>query len=269
MTKMARVLITGAAGRIGAAARNSLADSRALLRLLDLSAPPDLRMNEEAVVADITDLEAFVRACEGIDCLVHLAGIPTEAEWDRLLPANVIGAYNCFEAARRAGVRRVVFASSNHATGYYPVDELLTPLSLPRPDSLYGAAKVWGEALASLYADRHGIQTCALRIGSFREKPLSKRELRTWISHRDMGQLLSRCVDAPDFHHFVAYGASGNADPLWSNGDLEHWLGYVPQDNGAEWVGEVPKDPVESAEAGRYHGGFYCEPDFKGAPRLT
>ncbi len=268
MGRMNRIIVTGAAGRIGGAARRALAPERDLLRLLDRDRATELRENEEMRIADAADLDAMVAACTGMDCLVHLAGIPTEAAWDALLPANVIGAYTAFEAARIAGVGRVIFASSNHAMGYHPASKRLDRDTLPRPDSLYGAAKVWGEALASLYADRHGLETCALRIGSFRERPLSRRELRTWISHRDMGQLLRCCVDAPAFHHFVAYGLSANDEAPWENGELNRWLGYAPEDNAGDWRDDVPDTPPDVADAERFHGGFYCVPGFKGAPRL-
>lgn len=263
-----RILITGAAGRIGSLARVALVPGRQVVRLFDRDPVAQPGPLEETVIGDIADIDALAAACAGMDCLVHLAGIPTEAPWDDLLPANVIGAYNGFEAARCAGVRRVVYASSNHAVGFHSTDHDLDCNSLTRPDSLYGAAKVWGEALASLYADRHGLETCALRIGSFRERPLSQRELKTWISHRDMGQLLRCCVDAPAFHHFVAYGISANSDAQWSNGDLDAWLGYVAQDNAADWADNMQEPLAESSASSSHHGGPYCEPGFSGNPRL-
>ncbi len=266
---METILITGAAGRIGTAARSALRDHPATLRLLDLKEAAEPADAEEMIVADCADFAAMSRACQGVDCVIHLAGIPTEAAWDDLLPANYVSTYNAFEAARRAGVRRFVFASSNHAVGYHPVEDVLDASVEPRPDGLYGVAKVFGEALGRLYSDRHGMQVCSLRIGSFRERPLNQRELATWISHRDMGQLIRRCVDAPDFTYFVAYGVSANTRSRWTNGELGEWLGYRPEDDAEVFASEL--DGPEYAEgevAGRYHGGPYCEPGFAGSARV-
>lgn len=221
------------------------------------------------VLADCAELDAMCRATEGVDCVIHLAGIPTEAPWDELLPANYVSTYNVFEAARRAGTRRIIFASSNHAVGYHDVSETLDRNAEPRPDGLYGVAKVFGEALGRLYTDRHGMEVCSLRIGSFRERPLNQRELATWISPRDMAQLIRRCVDAPAFRYFAAYGVSANRRRRWTNGDLDVWLGYAPQDDAEVYAsGLSGSEYQEGTIGGRFHGGPYCEPDFKGAARV-
>src|SRR5262245_59293538 len=168
---MQRVLITGAAGGIGGVLRAGLAGRYSLLRLADVRPCSAAGKGEEAIVADFSALDAALAATRGIDCVVHLAGIPREAEWERILPNNIVGTYNLFEAARRNGVKRVVFASSNHVTGFHRVGQPVDPALPPRPDSRYGVSKVFGESLGRLYADKHGLSVACLRIGSFRERP--------------------------------------------------------------------------------------------------
>ncbi|ESR23741.1 NAD-dependent epimerase/dehydratase family protein [Lutibaculum baratangense] len=265
---MDTIMITGAAGRIATVARRALRDHPARLRLVDLREAEELADDEEMIVGDCADLETMRRASEGVDCVIHLAGIPTEAPWEELLPANYVSTYNAFEAARLGGAKRFIFASSNHAVGYHDVREVLGPEAEPRPDGLYGVAKVFGEALGRLYSDRHGLEVCSLRIGSFRERPLNQRELATWISPRDMGQLIRRCVDAPPFRYFAAYGVSANRRRRWTNGELDEWLGYRPEDDAEIYAAELSgPEHEEGPIGGRFHGGPYCDPDFKGSPR--
>jgi hypothetical protein len=176
---MQRILITGAAGEIGTVLRAGLAGSYSLLRLLDVRPCANAGKGEEAVVADVTDLDAVTAATRDIDCVVHLAGVPREGPWNQILPKNVAGTYNLFEAARRSGVKRVIFASSNHVIGFYRVGNKVDENALVRPDSRYGVSKVFGEAVGRLYADKHGLSVACLRIGSFRDAPKNARELRT------------------------------------------------------------------------------------------
>ncbi|MCG8547673.1 MAG: NAD(P)-dependent oxidoreductase, partial [Alphaproteobacteria bacterium] len=190
-----KVLLTGAAGTIGRVLRQGLSGQYDLLRLADISPLSDAGPGEECIEMDIGDLDAAVSACRGIDCVVHLAAIPVEPEdnaWAQILPANIAGTYNVFEAARQAGAKRVVFASSNHVVGFYRRDAVADPDAAMRPDSVYGVSKVFGEALGRLYADKHGMSVACLRIGSFRERPEDRRQIATWISHRDGVQLFRR-----------------------------------------------------------------------------
>jgi uronate dehydrogenase len=139
--------------------------------------------------------------------VVHLAGIPYEPldnAWAEILPANIVNTYNVFEAARRAGVKRVVFASSNHVVGFYRRERTVGIDVPPRPDSYYGVSKVFGEALGRLYADKYAMSVACLRIGSFRQTPEDRRQLTTWLSHDDGARLLRCCIDAPPFHFLVA-----------------------------------------------------------------
>ena len=176
---MPTILITGAAGGIGAMLRPRLARPDRTLRLLDIA---DLTAGpaEEVVRASVTDMDAMTAACGGAAAVIHLAGISGEASWEDILQANIQGTYVAFEAARRAGVRRVVFASSNHAAGFSPRESFPVPdYAFPAPDTYYGVAKVTGEALAALYHYRYGMDTICIRILSCFEKPRSARSLST------------------------------------------------------------------------------------------
>ena len=147
---MNRILITGAAGRIGRTLREGLAQGYELLRLLDVAPLGEAAAREELVRADIADLAAIEAALDGIDCVVHLAAVPEEDTWEKILPANMVGTYNVFEAARRRGARRIVFASTNHVVGFHRRERRLDEHVMPRPDTRYGASKAFGEALGRL-----------------------------------------------------------------------------------------------------------------------
>src|SRR5580692_1889913 len=227
-----RVLITGAAGQIGDALRKGLRGSYSLIRLADIAPLGTAEAGEEIQSADIRDIPALEKAMTGIDCVMHLAGQPEEAEWEKVLSLNIEGCYNVFEAARRQGVKRVVFASSNHAIGFHRRERFIDNMVAPRPDSRYGVSKVFGEALGRLYADKHGLSVACLRIGTFRnpDRPADARQLLTWISHRDMVQLVRRCIDYPHYHFVIIYGVSNNLRSRWDNSNVR-FLGYRPQDD--------------------------------------
>jgi uronate dehydrogenase len=256
-----KLLITGAAGKIGRVLRQGLRGRYDWLRLTDIAPLGPAGPGEECVAADLGDLAAMERLCAGIDCVVHLGGVseePAENAWAQVLPANIVGVYNLFEAARRAGVRRVVFASSNHAVGFYERSQTVGVDMPLRPDGIYGLSKCFGEALGRLYADKHGMSVACLRIGSFRELPEDRRQFATWISPRDMVQLVQRCLEAPSFDFLVAYGISNNPTSFWSN-DAVQWLGYRPQDSAEDHRARLePGFPSEDPIQARFHGGSYC-----------
>jgi uronate dehydrogenase len=253
---MQRILITGAAGQIGKALREGLRGSYALLRLLDVAPLGTAAGGEEVIAGDIRDLAAMERATAGIDCVVHLAGQSTEAGWDKVLPLNIEGCYNVFEAARRSGVKRIVFASSNHAIGFHRRERFIDDKVVPRPDTRYGVSKVFGEALGRLYA------------GSFvtPDRPTEARQLLTWISHRDMVQLVRRCIDYPHYHFVVVYGVSNNLRSRWDNTNAK-FLGYRPQDDSEHFAAEIlAQGKKEDEIAAQFHGGFYTPMEFAGDP---
>ena len=264
MKSSGRILITGAAGAIGSTLHRGLAGRYALLRLADVKPVAAPGPGEEAVECDITDLQAVSAAMQGIDCVVHLAGVPREGPWDAILPNNVVGTYNVFEAARAQGVRRMIYASSNHVVGYYRAEQAVGITEPPRPDSRYGVSKVFGEALGRLYADKHGMSVACLRIGSFRDRPEDWRQLATWVSPRDMTELVRCAIEAPAFHYLVLYGVSANDRTRWSSPDAAR-IGYVPRDNAEDYAAElVGKAPPSGDPARVFHGGSFCALEWSG-----
>lgn len=257
-----RVLLTGAAGAIGSTLRHGLRGEMPL-RLLDRVPVEDPVDGEEVVVADLADAEAVRAAADGVDAVVHLAAIPSEAPFGDILEANIRGTQHVLEAARRQGVRRVVFASTNHVTGYHPVTSRIGPDADLRPDTFYGVSKAFGEALGRLYHDKHGLQVVCLRIGSFKERPTVPRELATWLSPRDAVGLVRATLTAPGVGFVVAYGASGNTRRWWDLSSAEA-LGYRPLDDAeryADALDGAPVDPDSPFE--RFQGGtFVAVPDF-------
>ncbi|HEX8008575.1 MAG TPA: NAD(P)-dependent oxidoreductase, partial [Trebonia sp.] len=209
---MPTILITGAAGRIGTMLRPRLARPDRTLRLLDVvrldSGPGS---GEEAVTTSVTDMDAMTQACQGADAVIHLGGIPSEKPWDRVIDVNINGTYVVFEAARRAGVPRVIFASSNHAVGFTPRSDFPVPdYAFPAPDTYYGVSKVAGEALAALYSRRYGMHAICVRILSCFERPRDARMLSTWLSPDDAGRLFDACLTADSPGYRVIFGVSAN-----------------------------------------------------------
>ena len=256
-----RLLLTGAAGGLGRELRRRLPAHCAVLRLSDIASLGDAAAHEEVVDADLADAAAVHALVEGVDAVVHLGGVSTEQPWEAILPANIVGAYNLYEAVRRHGVKRVVFASSNHVTGFYRQDEVIPAGAPPKPDGLYGLSKAFGEDLAQLYFDRHGVETVSLRIGSSFAKPRDRRMLHTWMSFDDLERLVLAALTAKDVGHSIICGASANPEPWWDNTPAAH-IGYVPRDSSAPFVAEIectqpPGDPQDPAVI--YQGGAFVK----------
>ncbi|MFZ0270200.1 NAD-dependent epimerase/dehydratase family protein [Caulobacter sp.] len=261
-----RVLLLGAAGGIGSAIRQGLAGRHGLMRLADIAPMPPAGEGEEIVHADLLDIPSLVVAMAGIDTVVHMAGVPVEPEtnaWEQVLPANIVGVHNLFEAARLAGVKRVLFASSHHAAGFHRRDTPTVETMVPRPDSYYGVSKVFGEAMGRMYADKFGLQVLSLRIGAYRDRPSDVRQLSVWISPRDMVELVRCGIEAADFGYATVYGVSANTRRFWDNSAVA-FLGYAPKDNAEDWAGEVLAGPPEDPVAAPFQGGWYCAKDFVG-----
>ena len=175
---MQTVLMTGAAGGIGTRMRTLLKGVYPHLRLSDLKTPSGLAADEEFVAADLADLAAVEKVVAGVDGIVHLGGHSVEGPWETILSANIVGCYHLFEAARCAHVKRIVFASSNHAVGFYPRTRRIKIDDHVRPDSRYGVSKAFGEALGALYAFKHGLRVTCIRIGNFGDEPVDRRRLK-------------------------------------------------------------------------------------------
>jgi uronate dehydrogenase len=257
-----RVLITGAAGNIGRTLRDGLTGHYPLLRLLDVSPQKPAEAGEEIVTLDLNDRRAAETAMHGVDAVVHLAAIPHEADFDDILAGNITTTYSVYEAARRAGVPRVVFASSNHVIGFYARGETVGPDDPVRPDTFYGVSKAFGEALGRLYADKYGLEVVCLRIGSFAERPTTLRQLSIWLSPRDCVDLVRCCLDAPAVGFQVVYGVSANTRSWWKD-DAAASLGYRPQDNAEEFAAQIEEPQPEGAAtlADRLQGGSFVERD--------
>jgi len=255
-----RILITGAAGRLGTILRHSLAGRSERLRLSDIVPMEPARDGEEIVTCDIADAASVQRLCEGVDAVIHLGGIPHEAGWSEMLRTNIAGTVNLYEGARHAGVERVIFASSNHATGMYPNDRMLSGASPPRPDSRYGLTKAFGEDVAALYAYKHGIRSFCVRIGSCLPKPDNRRALSTWLSHDDFVRLIQVGLTA-DYVHEIVYGVSRNTRSWWDN-SAAYRLGYEPLDDAEAYAAEVGSIELETALSGRYQGGNFVPEEF-------
>ena len=262
-----RVLVLGAAGKIGRALREGLRGRYRLMRLADIVPQAPAEPGEDCVDAELTDMAALAKAMDGIDCVVHLAGVsvePDERQWEQVLPANIVGTHNVFEAARQAGVSRVVYASSHHAIGFYRREDTIPAGVAPRPDSFYGVSKVFGEAIGRLYADKFGLSAVSLRIGAYRPEPTEPRHLSVWISPRDMVELIRCSIEAPSIHYCVAYGISANDRSFWDNREAAA-LGYAPRDNAEDFAARIlAAAPAEDPAAAPFHGGWYCAMDFAG-----
>ncbi|MGW4732847.1 NAD-dependent epimerase/dehydratase family protein [Streptomyces shenzhenensis] len=233
------VLLTGAAGGLGTLMRKLLPDHGYELRLFDVR---PIEGEPDAITADLSDTEALRAAVRGVDAIIHLAGISLESTFEKVLKANIEGTYNLYEAAREAGVPRVVFASSNHAVGFTPVprgDDPLIPIDTPRrPDTFYGLSKSFGEDLAQLYWDKHGLETVSVRIGSCFPEPTSVRMLSVWMSPADGARLLHAALTAEHVGHTVVHGSSANTR-LWWDLTSARALGYTPQDDSEPYAAEL------------------------------
>ncbi|MDR6866126.1 uronate dehydrogenase [Microbacterium resistens] len=245
-----RWLVTGAAGRIGSALRRHLAERGVPLRSLDLSAPEPFDDDEVSAV-DLRDLDGMVRAAAGCVGILHLGGLSDEADFHDLAEVNIVGGYHVLEAARRNGIARVVVAGSNRVTGMYPAGETVAPGMPTRPDGFYGVAKVAGEALCRLYADKFGMITVTVRIGSYEDRPTSQRELRTWLSPEDALRAFDAAMETTEAGA-VFYAVSANSERWWSL-DEGARLGYVPRDDATQVAGfEAEPYPVSNPQAGPY-----------------
>jgi NAD+ dependent glucose-6-phosphate dehydrogenase len=238
-----RVLITGAAGRIGTSLRHSWQGQYAL-RLLDRKPIQDPG-EAEALTLDIGNLEALLPAMEGVDAVVHLAGDPSpRASWESVHQANIVGTYNVFESARRAGVQKIVFATTNHVMGMYDRDRAW-PIyhdQMIRPDSLYGVSKAFGEALGRYLADEYELSVICLRIGWFLPQPHNETALWMWLSPRDAAQVFARAIESPR-RFGIYYAISNNSRRHWDITNTIEELGYRPQDDAEAYAAEVLGDP--------------------------
>jgi uronate dehydrogenase len=257
--RFGRLLLTGAAGNLGRELRPRLKRYCDVLRLSDRSELGTATPGEELHVADLADKAAVHRLLEGVQAVVHMGGVSTEQPWQTILDANIVGMVNLYEAARAHGTRRIVFASSNHVTGFYRQDETISPRDPIRPDGFYGLSKAFGEGLAQLYWDRFRIETVSLRIGSSFAAPRDRRMLATWLSFDDAERLIAAALSAPVVGHSIIYGMSDNPLAWWDNTPARH-VGYRPQDSSERFRAEIEacQQSIDATDpATQYQGGAF------------
>lgn len=257
--RFGRLLLTGAAGGLGRVLRPRLMARCSVLRVSDIAQLGPAAPGEELRAAALEDKAAVMALLQGVDAVVHLGGVSTEQPFEAVLPANIVGTYHLYEAARVHGVRRIVFASSNHVTGFYGQGQTIDATMPMRPDGYYGLSKAFGENLAQFYWDRYGLETVSLRIGSSFPEPVDRRMLATWLSYDDLERLVVAALSAPVVGHSVVYGMSDNTLTWWDNTPARH-VGYRPQDSSEPFRAALeakqplinPQDPVA-----RYQGGGF------------
>ncbi|WP_020619459.1 NAD-dependent epimerase/dehydratase family protein [Paenibacillus daejeonensis] len=256
-----KLLITGAAGKVGGSITAGL---RALDRYDIIAADLEANRQEEIVELNVTDADRWLELTRGVDTVIHNSWAKDNEDFlGMVLPVNVTGAYHLYEAARINGVRRVVFASSNHAMGFYRVGEEAAVDDPYRPDSLYGLSKCYIELLGRYYSDKYDLSSINIRIGNFPgdDRPHSERSLHIWISDRDLVQLAACCVEADDSHRFLSlYGTSANTDNYYDIGYLAELIGYRPQDDAAELLAAsgLSEDDIKQDETA-FQGGVKRE----------
>ena len=263
---MKTILITGASGDVGTHLRRELA-GKYTLRLSDIKPVKKLAAGETSVRGDVARLSDMLRATKGVDAIVHLGGFSVEGPWNEILRANIIGCYNVFEAARRNGVKRILFPTSNHATGFYRRDETIDHRVYPKPDSRYGVSKVFGEQLGSLYADKYGLQVFCIRIGNVNPAPVDKRRLSLWISPRDLAQLVQIGIEHPGHPLRDRVRCLGQQRSWYDNSNAQR-LGYQPQDDSEPYAAEVlaKEKPAADPRAELYQGGSFVSAEIGGDP---
>ena len=254
-----RLLLTGAAGGLGRELRRRLKAHCDVLRLSDIADLGVAAAGEELMPAALENASAMLALLAGVDAVVHLGGVSVEGPFEPILQANILGAYNLYEAVRKHGIERVVFASSNHVTGFYRQDEVIDATMPMRPDGHYGLSKAFGENLAQFYFDRYGIETVSMRIGSSFPEPADRRMLAAWLSYDDLERLVLAGLTAPVVGHSVIYGMSDNRTTWWDNTPARH-IGYRAHDSSEPYrAAAMARQPVLDLTnpATLYQGGGF------------
>jgi uronate dehydrogenase len=254
-----RLLLTGAAGGLGRVLRVRLRPFAEVMRVSDRAPLGEAAPGEELVACELADAEAMRKLLEGVDAVVHLGGISLEGPFEPILQSNIVGVYNLYEAGRRNGVKRIVYASSNHVTGFHRQSDHIDVDAPMRPDGLYGVSKCFGENLSRFYFDRYGIETVCLRIGSSFPEPRDRRMLSTFLSYDDLVELVRCALFAPAPGHTVIYGVSDNTGAWWDNAKAAH-LGFKPRDSADAQRSRVealspaldPRDPAAIYQGGPF-----------------
>jgi uronate dehydrogenase len=239
MTKpFKRILMTGAAGGLGRRLRDRLQEFAEIVRLSDVADIGPAGPGEEVLQCDLAKRDEVFRMCEGVDAILHFGGISTEAEFEPIMNANILGMVNLYEAVHKLGIQRVVFASSNHTMGMYRTSEIVDATMAPRPDGYYGISKVFGESLSRFYWDRFGIETVCIRIGYCFPEASNHRQLATWLGLDDLVQLLRRSLLTPRVGHTITFGVSDNPGRWWDDRH-SRFLRYDPAESSRQFADQV------------------------------
>lgn len=267
------VALIGGSGRVGQRLRHALRGRVRSLRILDLVDPGALSENESWSQLDICDQASTTDALQGVEAIIHLAGFPGERPIEEIIRVNVLGTHNVYEAARRLGISRIILGSSNHVTGFYPRDQIVSPDGPMRPDSFYALGKCWNELEAGLYFEKFGIESFIIRIANASidpEDPRSDdRSRATWISARDLAQLVVIGLEEPRIDCTAVYGVSQTPYGWWDNARA-YELGYRPLDRGSDFTQSAniqSSSPQNSHIAGKFQGGRFCSIDHDGTVR--
>jgi uronate dehydrogenase len=274
MTAMTKVALSGASGNIGRILRVELQKRGVDLRSAGWLEPLEpLHAGEDIMHGDLRDPAVVDRLLNGVDVLIHLAASSIERPLPEIIENNLVALYEVYEGARRHRVRRIVFASSNHAFGMHSVNDKLRLDAPFRPDGFYGLSKVWGEAMTRMYWDKHGIEGISLRIGTAMGKPPENfRQLSTWLGTDDLVQLMIRCIEARNVGYATVWGASNNTRCYWDLTEANA-LDFHPTQNSEDFAAEILKQPNPlDRVAQQYQGGGFVTIDFTPAearpPRL-
>ncbi len=238
-TPFERILLTGAGGGLGKVLRERIKPWARVVRLSDLHDLGPAGPGEEIMCCDLANNGAVLQLLEGVDAVLHFGGISVEDRFEPIMQANILGLYNLYEAVHKAGVRRVVYASSNHAMGFYRTTEIVDADAPVRPDGFYGVSKCFGEALSRYYYDRFGIETVCVRIGSAFPEPKTRRMMTSYLSYDDLVELLRCALFTPRVGHTIVYGTSDNDTTWYDNRKAAH-LGYKPKDSSRPFAHLFP-----------------------------
>ena len=267
---MKKILITGGNGKMGRCIAEGL--RKAGYRVLSTSRTPNAEL--DIVKLDIRDREACINMTREIDVIIHMGYYMGNDNFrEEQVPTNIIGAWNLYEGAVKNGVKRIIFASSNHAVGFYQRTDTLREETMQRPDSPYALTKCFNEICGRYLSDRCGISVINVRIGTFTRTgvPDSIRNCRTWISRRDTQQLFQKCVEADESIRFLTiYGTSANTDGDFDISSLKEKIGYEPLDNGHDYLDEILKSerPERHDTYEFLGGGSFLRYPFTGETRM-
>ena len=259
-----KVLVTGASGHLGGMLLRSLVNLGYKNLVGSDLKKKNIEKNQKFILANLKNFKATLKITKGVHAIVHFGAIPIEDTQPNILQNNIIGTYNLFEAARINKVKRIIFASSNHAIGFHRRTTRLNHLSNQKPDSHYGLSKAFGEELSRFYADKFNIKSMCIRIGSCLRVPEDRRHLSTWISYGDLTQLVDIGIKHKAIHHEIVYGASKNKKSWWNNARA-YQLGYKPKDSADRFdINLLTKNEYEDKMALLFQGGLFTSANFKG-----